>query len=111
MATNPKSWGILGNPSKEKIEQYTNMPVGSFRNMVKNLSRGKKGKVMQEYQVHMTKRRVDLTYGTITVHAFDWQGAYEVARTNADQISWDEQPYKTGVEELVYQSRDPKKYA
>lgn len=111
MATNIRSWGILGNPSKEKVEQYKNMPVGSFRNMVKNLSRGKKGKVLSEHDVYVIKRRVDLTRGVIKVEAFDMQEAFSVAQARKDEIAWDADPYQTGKEEFVYQSIDPLKYS
>ena len=85
MATNIRSWGILGNPSKEKIEQYKNMPVGSFRNMVKNLSRGKKGKVLKEFEVFVTQRDIKLTRGVIKVEAFDWSEAVEHARLRQEE--------------------------
>lgn len=110
MATSIKSWGILGNPSKEKIEQYKNMPVGSFRNMVKNLSRSKKGKVLSEHEVFVTKRRVDMTRGSIKVEAFDMQEAFDVAKARSEQVVWDAEPYVVGKEETVYQSIDPLKY-
>jgi hypothetical protein len=110
MATNMRSWGILGNPSKEKIEQYKNMPVGSFRNMVKNLSRTKKGKVLQEFTVYVSKRDVDMTRGTIKVEAFEWADAVQIARERSDQVAWDTDPYATNKEEYVYSNMDPLKY-
>jgi hypothetical protein len=110
MATNIRSWGILGNPSKEKIEQYKNMPVGSFKNMVKNLNRGKKGKVLKEFEVFVTQRNVDLKRGVIKVSAFDWNEAAGLVRLRHDEIVWDETNYKTDVKEYVYHSMDPLKY-
>lgn len=110
MATNIRSWGILGNPSKEKIEQYKNMPVGGFRNMVKNLSRSKKGKVLKEFEVFVTQRDVKLTRGVIKVEAFDWSEAVEHARRRQEEVKWDETHYKTDVKEYVYSNMDPLKY-
>lgn len=33
-----KSWGILGNPDKETIKKYMNMPHGDFKRMVDDLN-------------------------------------------------------------------------
>ena len=44
MPSDARSWGILGNPSPEKIEEYKNMPVGAFREMVKDLKKKNKNK-------------------------------------------------------------------
>lgn len=110
MATNLRSWGILGSPSKEKIEEYKNMPVGSFKNMVKNLSRGKKGKVLQEYTVFVTKRVSTHTRGTIKVEAFDYAEASLLADMQREQIVWDEQPYKSDQVDYIKHSLDPVQY-
>lgn len=111
MATNVRSWGVLGNPSKEKIEEYAKMPVGHFRDMVKRLSRGKKGKSMREFDVYMVKRKIDATRGVIKVSAFEWSDAMESARLRKDEVTWDEAPYKTGFEEIAIHSMDPLKYS
>jgi hypothetical protein len=110
MAVNRRSWGILGNPSAEKIEEYKNMPVGSFKNMVKDLSRRKKGKVLQEFEVFVTKRESTLTRGVIKVEAFDWNEASLLADMQREQIVWDEQPFKSDQIDYIKQSVDPLKY-
>ena len=110
MAANIRSWGILGSPSKEKIEEYKNMPVGSFKSMVTRLNRSKKGKVMQEFTVYVTKRKVDKTRGTIKVEAFELSDANTIARERLEQVVWDADPYETNKEEFVYSSMDPLKY-
>jgi hypothetical protein len=110
MATNIRSWGILGNPSKEKIEEYKNMPVGSFQSMIKRLSKSSKNKVMQEFTVYVTKRKVDMTRGVIKTEAFEFSEATNIARELIDQVAWDETPYETNKEELVFQIVDPLKY-
>lgn len=110
MAINRRSWGILGSPSKEKIEEYKNMPVGSFKNMVKNLSRSKKGKVLQEFEVFITKRESNLTRGVIKVEAFDWTEASLIVDQRREEIVWDEQPFKGDQIDYIKQSVDPLKY-
>lgn len=110
MAVNPGSWGVLGSPSKEKIREYQNMPVGGFKSMVTRLSRGKRGKKMQEFTVYVTKRDVTSTRGVITVTAFDFAEAYGIARTRQEEVVWDTEPYKTGAIEYVHSSMDPLKY-
>jgi 23S rRNA U2552 (ribose-2'-O)-methylase RlmE/FtsJ len=104
MATSIKSWGILGNPSKEKIEQYKNMPVGSFRNMVKNLSRSKKGKVLSEHEVFVTKRRVDMTRGSIKVEAFDMQEAFDVAKARIERAKQLMRDQNKNITQIAYES-------
>lgn len=110
MAVNCRSWGILGNPSKEKINEYKNMPVGSFKSMVTRLNRTKKGKVMSEYTVYVSKRKIDLTRGVIKVEAFEFSDATNIARERIEQVVWDNEPYVTNKEDLVFASIDPLKY-
>lgn len=110
MAANMHSWGILGNPSKEKIEEYKNMPVGSFKNMVKNLSRGKKGKVLKQFEVFVTKRESVLTRGVIKVSAFEWADALLAADLRREEIVWDEVPFKNDQVDYIKQSVNPLKY-
>lgn len=110
MAVNKRSWGILGNPSEAKINEYKNMPVGSFKNMVKNLNRSKKGKVLQEFEVFVTKRESTLTRGVIKVEAFDWTEATLIANQRREEIVWDETPFKSDQVDYINQSLDPLKY-
>ena len=110
MAVNPGSWGVLGNPSKEKIAEYAKMPVGSFRNMVKNVSRGKRGKKMSEHTIYVTRRDINATRGVITVTAFDFADAVGMARTRQEEVVWDAEPYKTDYQEYTYSSMDPLVY-
>lgn len=110
MATNIRSWGILGNPSKEKIEEYKSMPVGSFKSMITRLNRTKKGKKMQEYTIYVTKRNITATRGIIKVNAFDFSEAAELARLNKDQVVWDAEPYKTNYDEFTHSNMDPLTY-
>lgn len=35
MAVNDLSWGPLGDPSSEKIQEWVNLPWGKFRHMVR----------------------------------------------------------------------------
>lgn len=110
MATNPASWGVLGNPSKEKIQEYAKMPVGSFKSMVKNLSRGRKNKVLTTYEVFVTRRDINATRGVIKVEAFTSLEAYDVARQRQDEVVWDAEPFKTNYQEYVHSTFDPVKY-
>lgn len=110
MATDPKSWGILGNPSREKIAEYQNMPVGGFRSMVKNLSRGKKNKVLEQHEIFVTKTNSNLTRGVIKVDAFTGRDAINIAMSRKEQIVWDETPYETDREQYSYSTYDPLKF-
>lgn len=110
MAKNLRSWGILGSPSKEKINEYKNMPVGSFKSMVQRLNRTKKGKVLQEYEVFVTKRESTLTRGVIKVEAFDWSEASNLVDVRRDQIVWDSDPYKLNQTDYLRSTLDPIKH-
>lgn len=110
MAVNPSSWGVLGNPSKEKIKEYSTMPVGGFKSLVSNLSRRQRGKKMQEFTVYVTKRDVTSTRGVIKATAFDFSEAATIARQRQEEVVWDNEPYRINFQEYVHSNIDPLKY-
>lgn len=106
MASNPSSWGILGNPDASKIEEWKNLPVGDFKRLVKKLSKENRGKKLTPHVVYVTKKVSTLTRGMIKVDAFDTKHANRLAMENSSKICWDDTPYKSGQEELIYSSYD-----
>ena len=105
--TNTNSWGILGNPSPEKIEEYKNMPVGHFRRMVKDLTKKNKGKPLLPQRVWIERRVTDSYVASMVVSAASTQQAFEVAREQFDQAVFPEEPDWKGVVTHSYHSVDP----
>lgn len=106
MANDPSSWGILGNPSPEKIKQWQDLPVGEFKKMVKELSKKAKNRTPKEQVIFVTKKVSQLTRGSVTVTAFDMKHALDLAMNSTD-IKWDTAPFKEGHEEYSYSYIDP----
>ena len=92
-------WGILGNPSKEKIQEYVNMPYGEFRKFVKSF----KGKKAQNYTVTVSKR-VYSTYETkVSVVATSHKKALEqVMVMPKSKLEFSDVPVKVNLEEYSY---------
>lgn len=42
MATDPRSWGILGNPTPDQVYRWCNLPPGEFQRMLKGMRSLKK---------------------------------------------------------------------
>jgi len=103
------SWGVLGNPSKEKIREYSNMPVGQFKAMVKNMSRKSKGKTYSMYKVYVEKRVAHSTVGELEVAATSQTDALANAQVNRDEVKWEESPSRTDYTTYHYSSYDPRK--
>jgi hypothetical protein len=105
--TNTNSWGILGRPSPEKIEEYKNMPVGAFQRMVKDLSKKNKGKPLMPHQVWIERRVTDSYVGSVVVSAASISQAMDVAQTQLDQVEFPEEPQFKEVVTHAYHSIDP----
>lgn len=71
------SWGILGNPSPEKIEEYKEMPYGEFKSMVALLKKKSKGKQLKNHKVRIRKIESSYTNSYATVEAFTPEQAIE----------------------------------
>ena len=48
---NNSSWGPLGNPSKEEIQKWCELPYGAFTQMVKDLGKKKNTKTNAKRQL------------------------------------------------------------
>lgn len=103
------SWGVLGNPSREKIREYSNMPVGQFKNMVKNLSRKNRGKKFTMHKVYVEKRVSASYVAEIEVAAAGPTDAIANAQVNKDEAAWPEVPDRTEHTTYYYSRHDPRK--
>jgi hypothetical protein len=97
--TDIQPWGILGNPSKEKIQEYCNMPYGEFRKFVKSF----KGKKADNFTVDVTKK-VYSTYTTkVKVVATSHKNALEqVMVIPKSKLEFSDVPVKVNLEEYSY---------
>lgn len=110
MAVNPASWGVLGNPSKEQVEQYMNMQPGKFSKMVTDLKRKHRGKTPIDHTVFVVKKKMDVTVGKAVVNAFKYDDAVSAVRKGDAEIIWDAEPFKTGHEAIEYHNYNPKRH-
>jgi hypothetical protein len=103
------SWGVLGNPTREKIREYSNMPVGQFKNMVKDLSRKTKGKKITMHKVYVEKRVSESYVEEIEVAAVSATVALSTAQVRNNEISWSDVPDRTEYNTYHYTTYDPRK--
>ena len=110
MATNPASWGVLGNPNADQVQKYMNMQPGQFSKMVADLKRKNRGKTPTDHVVFVVKKKMDVTVGKAVVNAFKYDDAVSAVRKGDAEIKWDAEPFKTGHEVTEYHNYDPKRY-
>lgn len=63
------SWGILGKPTPEKIQEWMNMPYGQFKSMVSSINKQTKGKPIRKYSVEIQDIRETYRSAFVTVEA------------------------------------------
>lgn len=107
--TQVPSWGVLGNPSREKIREYSNMPVGKFKDMVKNLSRKNRGKKLTMHKVYVEKRVSASYVAEIEVAAVGPTDALANAQVQRSEATWSEVPDRTEYTTYHYSTYDPRK--
>jgi len=75
----PRSWGPLGNPDRETIERWMNLPVGAFKDMVKTLNRKNGKKPTYQYEI-LAQQVVTTSVKLQNVMASDSDAAMNLAR-------------------------------
>lgn len=103
------AWGILGNPTPEKINEYKNLPVGQFRRMVGDLKKKNKGKPLTAHTVWVEKKVTDSYYTSVIVQAANVSQAFDIARSQQDQLVFNEEAGRKDVVDYSYHSYDPTK--
>lgn len=85
------SWGLLGNPTKEQIEQWQNLPYGEFKSMVKEFNKKHKGKLLKQFEVRIEMEDI-VSYPAYKIfYAFDSSHAIEQAQgLEKTNIEWGE---------------------
>lgn len=87
------SWGILGNPTPEKIKEYSEMPYGEFKTMVGALKKKYRGKpvTLSNYKVRVRKYECSYVNAYVDVDAFTVDEAIEkVKELDKNSFEWHE---------------------
>mgnify|MGYP005857661085 CR=1 FL=1 len=85
------SWGILGNPTAEQIEQWKTLPYGHFGAMVSSLKKRYKGKSLRMHAVEVKKSITTSTKAFAYVQAFNVDHAIsQVREINILDLEWSE---------------------
>lgn len=83
------SWGILGNPTAEQIEQWKSLPYGEFGAMVSSLKKRSKGKSLQKHAVEVKRSIMTTAKAFAYVQAFDRDHAIsQVREINIADLEW-----------------------
>jgi NADH:ubiquinone oxidoreductase subunit D len=85
------SWGILGKPTPEKIQEWQNMPYGQFKTMVADLKKKSKGNSLKKYRIRVQKIKSTIESSYQTVEAFTNDNAIEeVKKLDKNSFKWHE---------------------
>jgi hypothetical protein len=85
------SWGILGNPTANQIEQWKDMPYGSFKTMVAEIKKKSKGKSLKTHKVRVKEVESFSRSSYIEVQAYDSEDAISKSREiSRDKLEWHE---------------------
>jgi NADH:ubiquinone oxidoreductase subunit D len=85
------SWGILGKPTPEKVEQWKNLPYGKFKEMVADVKKQTKGKPLQRYAVEVKEIEESSKTAFVTVEAATSDQAIKLAQlAEKDTLNWSE---------------------
>jgi len=85
------SWGILGNPTKEQVQQWTELPFGEFKKTVDSYKRIAKGKEPSEYRVTIVKTVPLVSKLSKTIYALNGEHAIKMIREiNIADEQWSE---------------------
>lgn len=73
------AWGILGNPTPEKIKEWCDMPHGKFTDILKEAKKRyayKKNVEFKDYTVYVIKTKKIQRVATVKVTAISTEDAY-----------------------------------
>lgn len=85
------SWGILGKPTQEKIQEWMNMPYGKFKSMVSDLNKRNKGKPLRKHAVEIKDVKSYYRSTFVYVDAVDADQAIELTQlADMSNLEWSE---------------------
>jgi hypothetical protein len=74
------AWGILGNPTPEKVQEWMNLPYGQFKSMVTDLNKRNKGKPLRKHAIEIRDIMTSYRSAYVYVDAAGADQAIEVAK-------------------------------
>jgi hypothetical protein len=74
------SWGILGKPTPEKVQEWANMPYGKFKEMVTGIKKQTKGKPLRKYAIEVQDIATSYRTAFINVEAATADQAIKLAQ-------------------------------
>lgn len=105
------AWGPLGNPSKEQIQKWCELPAGEFERIYKEAKKKKrKNKVYTEYTVYVTKKVYDEYLCAVKVT--DWEpnaAVNQVSSMHKENFIFEEVPFTSKKETYTYSTWKPNK--
>lgn len=85
------SWGILGKPTPEKVQEWMDLPYGKFKQMVTELNKQNKGKPIKKYCVEIQDIRETHQTAFVTVEAATTDQAIKLAQlADKNTLDWSE---------------------
>lgn len=85
------AWGILGNPSPEKVQEWMNMPYGKFKQMVADVNKKTKGKPLRKYTVEIRDETTNYKSAFVNVDAADSDQAIKLSQLiDKSTLNWGE---------------------
>jgi len=98
-------WGPLGNPSKEEIQKWWELPYGEFTKKVKTVSKKPRGKQPTEHTVYVTKRVYQDYLAEVKVMAVDGKKAIDEAgkfefKETIDKLEYPKEPLREGTQKF-----------
>lgn len=85
------SWGILGKPTPEKVQEWMNMPYGKFKQMVTDVNKKAKGKPLRRYSVEIKEIEEIARTSFVSVEARSSDQAITLSQMHdKDKLEWSE---------------------
>lgn len=83
------SWGILGKPTAEKVQEWGNMPYGKFKEMVADVKKQTKGKPIRKYLIEIQDIETSYKNAHVTVEAATVDQAFKLsALVDKNDLRW-----------------------
>ena len=83
------SWGILGKPTPEKVQEWADMPYGKFKEMVTTIKKETKGKPLRKYSIEVKDIETSYKEAFVTVEAATGDQAIKLSQiVDKNTLTW-----------------------
>lgn len=84
-----KTWGILGNPTPEKVQEWMNLPYGKFKEMVADIKKNTKGNPLKKHAIEIQDITTSYRSAFIYVDAANHEHALKLAElVDKNTLDW-----------------------